>query len=94
MRLIGIDCLCSLSFSTIDDRQDNVALAHPDTCDWLFKTAQFQQWLYWNNLPSHNRVLWIKGKPGAGKLTLMKHTLLYCQKTLKDYIIAAYFFNA
>jgi hypothetical protein len=24
----------------------------------------------------------------------MKHTLLYCQKTFKDYIIAAYFFNA
>jgi Ankyrin repeats (3 copies)/Ankyrin repeat len=24
----------------------------------------------------------------------MKHTLLYCQKTLKDYITAAYFFNA
>jgi hypothetical protein len=39
-------------------------------------------------------VLWIKGKPGAGKSTLMKHALFYCQENLKDYVIAAYFFNA
>jgi hypothetical protein len=55
---------------------------------------QFQQWWDRNELPSHNGILWIKGKPGAGKSTLMKHTLLYCQDTLKDHVIAAYFFNA
>jgi ankyrin repeat protein len=86
--------LRSLSFSTIDDRQHNIALPHQGTCDWLFETAQFQQWRDRNNLLSHNGVLWIKGKPGAGKSTLMKHTLFYCQKTFKDYIIAVYFFNA
>jgi ABC-type ATPase involved in cell division len=39
-------------------------------------------------------VLWIKGKPGAGKSTLMKHILFYCQGNLKDRTIAAHFFNA
>ena len=54
----------------------------------------FQQWRDQDDLPSHNGVLWIKGKPGAGKSTLMKHTLFYCQENLKHGTIAAYFFNA
>jgi NACHT domain len=39
-------------------------------------------------------VLWIKGKPGVGKSTLVKHAMLYCQETFRDHIIVAYFFNA
>ena len=40
-------------------------------------------------------MLWIKGKPGAGKSTLMKHTLSRCQQDFfRDHLIVAYFFNA
>jgi hypothetical protein len=39
-------------------------------------------------------VLCIKGKPGAGKSTLMKHTLAHCKEIFPDHLIAAYFFNA
>jgi hypothetical protein len=39
-------------------------------------------------------VLCLKGKPGAGKSTLMKHTLAHCKEIFPDYRIAAYFFNA
>ncbi len=39
-------------------------------------------------------MLWIKGKPGAGKSTLMKHTLRYCEEVFADHLIVAYFFNA
>jgi hypothetical protein len=94
LNLFRTDCLRSLSFSDIDARKHNITLAHQDTCNWLFETSEFQQWRHGNNLLQHNRVLWIKGNPGAGKSTLMKHILLYCQENLEDYIIAAYFFNA
>ena len=39
-------------------------------------------------------MLCIKGKPGAGKSTLMKHTLEYCKNAFPDDTIIAYFFNA
>ncbi|CAM5999841.1 unnamed protein product, partial [Sphagnum balticum] len=71
-----------------------ISSAHPDTCNWFFTTAKFQQWRERSNLSSHNGVLWIKGKPGAGKSTLMKHTLGHCRQDFEDHIIAAYFFNA
>ena len=87
-------CLQSLSFPNIDSRRHNIAFAHQNTCDWLFKTAQFQRWQDRDDLESYNGVLWIKGKPGAGKSTLMKHALLHYQKSFPNHTIAAYFFNA
>ena len=87
-------CLQSLSFPNIDSRRHNIASAHQNTCDWLFATAQFQQWQNRDDLESYNGVLWIKGKPGAGKSTLMKHALLHYQESFPGHAIAAYFFNA
>ncbi|KAH0537351.1 hypothetical protein FGG08_005830 [Glutinoglossum americanum] len=87
-------CLQSLSFLNIDSHRRNIAPAHQNTCDWLFATAQFQQWQNRDDFKSHNGVLWIKGKSGAGKSTLMKHALVHCQKSFPNHAIAAYFFNA
>jgi len=39
-------------------------------------------------------VLWIKGKPGAGKSTLMKHALHHYEDIFATHLIAAYFFHA
>ncbi|KAI9772343.1 MAG: hypothetical protein M1840_001092, partial [Geoglossum simile] len=80
--------LRSLSFRYIDSRRHDIASAHQNTCDWLFATAQFQQWQNRLNLENYN------GKPGAGKSTLMKHALLHYQKSFPTHAIAAYFFNA
>lgn len=41
---------------------------------------------------NHNGVLWIRGHPGTGKSTLMKHIWRHFQHT--DRTIATYFFNA
>jgi hypothetical protein len=60
----------------------------------LFSTAPFQEWRARTDLLTHNGVLWIKGKPGAGKSTLMKHALGYCQKIFDNHLIVSYFFNA
>ncbi|KAL2126832.1 hypothetical protein VTI74DRAFT_150 [Chaetomium olivicolor] len=87
-------CLQSLSFLSIDARRQGIASAHPKTCNWFFETAEFRQWHDRIDLPNHNGVLWVKGNPGTGKSTLMKHTLGHCQRVFEDYTIAAYFFNA
>jgi ankyrin repeat protein len=87
-------CLQSLSFRNIDSRRHDIASAHQNTCDWLFATAQFQQWQNRGDPKSYNGVLWIKGKPGAGKSTLMKHALLHYQNSFSGHAVAAYFFNA
>ncbi|KAL6786624.1 ankyrin repeat-containing domain protein [Trichoderma sp. SZMC 28012] len=89
------ECLRSLSYQNIDARKIDISSAHPTTCNWLFNTEQFQQWCQRTELSSHNGVLWIKGNPGTGKSTLMKHTLQYCEEKLfKKSIVAAHFFNA
>ncbi|KAF3278483.1 hypothetical protein TWF970_004496 [Orbilia oligospora] len=89
-----IQSLRTLSFGGMDFRLNNIALAHETTCNWFFETEEFLQWRNRENVETFNGVLWIKGKPGAGKSTLMKHTLLHCQEELSNHSIAAYFFSA
>ncbi|KAL8337949.1 hypothetical protein RB598_006709 [Gaeumannomyces tritici] len=87
-------CIQSLCFPNIDARQQDIASAHPGTCDWLFRTNEFRIWQTRTDLPGNQGVLWIKGKPGAGKSTLMKHTWGHCKQAFEKYTRAAYFFNA
>ncbi|KAK6502573.1 hypothetical protein TWF506_003152 [Arthrobotrys conoides] len=95
---LRISCLRSLSFQNIDARFCNIALAHRNTCNWLFQTPQFQRWEARSKLDVErfNGVMWIKGKPGTGKSTLMKHALEYCRTASEfaEHSIIAYFFNA
>ena len=87
-------CLRSLSFGTMDARLHNIRLAHQETCEWFFTTAEFQEWKSRSSLQSSNGVLWVKGNPGVGKSTLMKHSLLHCKRSFRHHSIASYFFNA
>ncbi|KAI1127300.1 hypothetical protein F5Y10DRAFT_195407 [Nemania abortiva] len=87
-------CLRSLIFPNMNARRHDISDAHPDTCDWLFRTTEFEKWRDRRDLSSHNGVLWIKGKPGAGKSTLMNHTLCHCEEIFSNHLIAVYFFNA
>ncbi|KAG9237869.1 hypothetical protein BJ875DRAFT_114429 [Amylocarpus encephaloides] len=87
-------CLQSLSFRDIDARRLEISSAHEGTCGWFFRTDDFQQWRNRSDLSSHNGVLWIKGHPGTGKSTLMKHTWRHHGQNFKDHIVAAYFSHA
>ncbi|OIW26740.1 hypothetical protein CONLIGDRAFT_562213, partial [Coniochaeta ligniaria NRRL 30616] len=87
-------CLQSLSFRSMDARRQDIALAHSGTCDWLFETCAFQCWRDRSRLSQHNGVFWIKGNPGTGKSTLMKHILEHCQHNLEGYTVVSHFFNA
>ena len=86
--------LDSLRFDQIDARQMTIKSGHAKTCKWLLKMQEYLDWLDVNKLVEHHGFLWIKGKPGTGKSTLMKFAHAHARKTMKDKIITPFFFNA
>lgn len=92
----------SLLFDRIDARERNVKKALPKTCQWLFQHKHFRDWESARGIDGHNGFLWIKGKPGCGKSTIMKTALERSQKHLQKQdktknikqAIVHYFFNA
>ena len=88
------DLLDSLRFDQIDARQTTIENAHAKTCKWLLKKPEYLDWLDATKLSEHHGFLWVKGKPGTGKSTLMKFALANACKTMYDRIIISFFFNA
>jgi ankyrin repeat protein len=48
-------------------RQDEVQDARADSCGWVLAHGAYQSWI-----DNPHGLLWVKGKPGSGKSTLMK----------------------
>ncbi|KAK6496960.1 hypothetical protein TWF481_001940 [Arthrobotrys musiformis] len=88
------ELLRSLEFRGIDSRRNNIDKPIQDTCDWIFESHVFKKWQQRQALQECNGVLWIKGKPGAGKSTLMKHVLMKRDQLFPDNLIGSYFFSA
>ncbi|KAJ5153798.1 uncharacterized protein N7500_009237 [Penicillium coprophilum] len=65
---IDDDVLESLAFPEMLDRRDNIEQRHRTTCEWILELEEYKSW----KSNSHG-LLWIKGKPGAGKSTLMAY---------------------
>ncbi|KAF2231204.1 hypothetical protein EV356DRAFT_429177, partial [Viridothelium virens] len=82
----------SLNFPREDARLRNVKRAHGKTCLWIFSQAEFKQWRDARNVAEHHGFLWIKGKPGSGKSTIMK--AYDVRKKKANEVVIAYFFNA
>lgn len=84
---IFTDCLKSLCFLEMRYRQDEVEETRgAESCGWILEHKTYQSWL--NNV---HGLLWIKGKPGSGKSTLMKR--IYIEDTVKADIKLAFFFH-
>lgn len=83
----------SLKFEQIDARHMSIKSAHAETCKWILKNRQYLEWLDTSRLCDHHGFLWIKGKAGAGKSTLMKY-IFGCRKVMKDQATLSFFFNA
>lgn len=49
-------------------RKDTIVNANDDTCEWLLENKNYTHWIQ-----SDDGLLWIQGKAGAGKSTLMKY---------------------
>jgi ankyrin repeat protein len=86
--------LDSLRFDQIDARQMTIKNAHSKTCKWLLKKSEYLDWLNTNKVNEHHGFLWIRGKPGTGKSTLMKFALAHARKTMVRKVVISFFFNA
>ncbi|KAL2842895.1 hypothetical protein BJY01DRAFT_248850 [Aspergillus pseudoustus] len=86
--------LAAFRFDQIEDRMSNLRGSHARTCEWLLTARKYLQWLADTELPNHHGLLWIKGKPGAGKSTLMHYALENIGATLKNTVTLHFFFNA
>ena len=83
-----------LKFDQINARQMTIKKAHAKTCNWLLKKPEYLNWLDVTKLGEHHGFLWIKGKPGAGKSTIMKFAHADARTKMKDRIVISFFFNA
>ena len=63
-------CLQSLHFPEMRWRRNDIADPANATCRWISKHPNY---LRWSN--QQQGLLWIKGKPGVGKSTVLKHVL-------------------
>jgi hypothetical protein len=72
----------------------NIKTAHAKTCTWLLHKSEYLDWLDNTKLSEHHGFLWIKGKPGIGKSTLMKFAFANAQETMKDKILISFFLHA
>ncbi len=77
----------------MDARLHGIQWADKDTCEWIFETTQFRNWESRADIASHNGIMWIIGKPGAEKSTLMKRIWSRLRKEVSDSILAAFLFN-
>ncbi|VUC25937.1 unnamed protein product [Clonostachys rosea] len=86
--------MASLKFEQIDNRRMNIKKAHLKTCKWMLKKEEYLDWLDEGKLREHGGFLWIKGKPGAGKSTMMKFISDASQKKKTHFTTLDFFFNA
>lgn len=84
----------SLRFDQIDARHMNIKSAHAKTCKWLRKKDEYLDWLNPSKFSDHHGFLWVKGKPGTGKSTLMKFALAQARRSMRDWVVLSFFFNA
>lgn len=85
--------LASLAFDQMDSRHNSIHKTYGKTCEWLSTTPEYVDWLEPAKLEQHHGFLWIKGKPGAGKSTLMKSALHKAQNT-ENMTFLSFFFHA
>ena len=84
-----------LNFDQAGARQATIKTAHAKTCKWLLKQQEYLDWLDESKTSNHLGFLWIKGKPGTGKSTIMKYILAHCKRRLpRDTVCVSFFFNA
>ena len=71
----------------MNDRFLDIEKASPDTCYWLLQNQTYRNWS-----DQRSDLLCIKGKPGAGKSTLMKFAV--ANRSDQRSVLAKFFFHA
>ncbi|VUC37866.1 unnamed protein product [Clonostachys rosea] len=83
-------CLKSLAYEGMDSRLDTITEESDGTCGWL---SSHENFVKWKN--QHRGLLWIKGKPGSGKSTIIKYALKRLSKVYgPETQVFSFFFHA
>ena len=77
----------------MDARHATIKTAHTKTCRWLLKKPKYRDWLDIDKTTDNHGFLWIRGKPGSGKSTLMKFAVGNARKATTETVVS-FFFNA
>ncbi|KAJ5633545.1 hypothetical protein N7528_001387 [Penicillium herquei] len=87
-----------LRFDQIDSRRLTIKKHHTKTCQWFLTHPDYTQWLDPAGLKESNGFIWMNGKPGAGKSTIMKFAYLEMKRGTRKAqgvtLTASFFFNA
>ncbi|KAK1503497.1 hypothetical protein CTAM01_04809 [Colletotrichum tamarilloi] len=87
--------LDSLKFDQIDKRHANIKDNHAKTCEWLLEHPDYTTWIDRKMYSQHHGFLWIRGKPGAGKSTIMKFAFTRARRRAASIGPSiSFFFNA
>lgn len=86
--------LKSLEFDRMDARYRNISAVSLNTCQWLLDHRTYQAWLDRDQAQNHGGFLWIKGKPGSGKSTIMKMAVDSARGQESKDLVLSFFFNA
>ncbi|RPB08258.1 hypothetical protein P167DRAFT_512474, partial [Morchella conica CCBAS932] len=86
-------CLQTLFFHQLEDRREAIEQSDESTHQWISSDTTFQDWI-----DKKHQLIWISGKPGAGKSTLSKYLVDHVMQREGRYnkpgtAIATFFFN-
>jgi ankyrin repeat protein len=90
----GSDLMGALSFDGMSDRLTSVTPAYAETCRWVLDRPEYLRWRDPEQRYSHHGVLWIKGKAGTGKSTLMSSLYDHDRQNDCGERTVSFFFNA
>ncbi|KAF6816526.1 hypothetical protein CSOJ01_02908 [Colletotrichum sojae] len=85
--------LSYLNFHRLDSRQSAIESAHTHTCQWFLEHRLYKSWLEPEKIAHHHGFLWMRGKPGTGKSTIMKFAYLNMHESISA-VVVSFFFNA
>ncbi|RAK93710.1 hypothetical protein BO79DRAFT_224172 [Aspergillus costaricaensis CBS 115574] len=90
-----VSMMNALRFDQLKSRQATIKPAHAKTCKWLLEKQEYLDWLDSSRFPEHRGFLWIKGKAGSGKSTMMKFAFQQADATVNaETVVISFFFNA
>lgn len=86
------ELLESLSFPKINTRRD--AILQTQTCQWFLHLPKYKAWIENDRHSTSTGFLWLHGKAGAGKSTMMKFLEARARKSKLDTTVVSFFFHA
>jgi ankyrin repeat protein len=81
----------TLEFEHMQQRFFAIRPARSTTWQWLLESKEYQRWQNSELRHMHRGIFFMKGKPGAGKSTLMKSACRYASEVLEEVTISHFF---